>query len=328
MKRAQYAQRGSVPQDCIEALDFELPPIGPGQALVEVLAAPINPSDVLTITGEYGVLPPLPAVGGNEGSGRVVQVADDVTDLKVGQLVLLPVGSGTWVSHQIADARRFIPLPGRADPLQLSMLGVNPPTALLMLAEFVDLKPGDWVIQNAANSAVGGYVNQIAAVRGLNVVNVVRRESAIESVKANGATHVLVDDDELAARVAKMSGGARIKLGIDAVGGIATEHLAQCLAEGGTLVNYGALSGKGCVVSPRSFVFKDVTLRGFWLVFWFRKATPQRQQQVFAELAALIAGGRLKARIQATFPLEQIKEAVALAAQGERDGKILLTPNT
>ena len=74
MLRAQYERRGSVPQDVIEAAEFVTPRLDAGQALVEVLAAPINPSDVLTLTGEYGVLPPLPAIGGSEGVGRVVEL--------------------------------------------------------------------------------------------------------------------------------------------------------------------------------------------------------------------------------------------------------------
>jgi len=327
MKRAQYAKRGPVPQDVIEAVDFELPPPGPGQALIEVLAAPINPSDVLTLTGEYGMLPPLPAVGGNEGVGRVAKLGPDVEGLQVGQTVLLPVSSGTWATHVLADARRLMPVPGNADPRQLAMMTVNPPTALLMLSDFVDLKPGEWVIQNAANSAVGGYVIQLAKIRGLNTVNVVRREAAIPAVRQAGAEVVLVDGDDLHERVAAATGGAKIRLGIDAIGGMSTDHVARSVAEGGIVVNYGAMSGEPCMISPRSFVFRDLTLRGFWLALWFRKAAPQRQREVFAELAQLIAAGKLSARIQATFPVERIKEAVAQAAAGGRDGKILIVPN-
>ena len=145
MKRAQYSQRGPVPQEFIDAVDFELPPLTSGQVLVQVLAAPINPSDVLTLTGGYGILPPLPAVGGNEGVGKVIQLGPDVSTIVVGQTVMLPVGGGTWATHMIGEAKKLMPLPNDADPLQLSMMTVNPPTASLLLSEFVDLKPGDWV---------------------------------------------------------------------------------------------------------------------------------------------------------------------------------------
>ena len=163
---AQYETRGPVPQAVIRAVPEPTPEPGPGQALLELVAAPINPSDVLTLTGDYGMLPPLPAVGGNEGVGRVAALGaapdGQPQHLSVGDLVLLPVGAGTWRSHLLADARRLVALPAGADPLQLSMLTVNPATAALLLSEFVALQPGDWVVQNAANSAVGGYLVQLA----------------------------------------------------------------------------------------------------------------------------------------------------------------------
>lgn len=327
MKHALYSRRGPMPHEVIEAVEFSLPPLAPGDALVEVLAAPINPSDVLTLTGDYGSLPPLPAVGGNEGVGRVVELSADVIGLQVGQRVLLPVGSGTWATHLVAAASALMPLPSGADPQQLAMLTVNPPTARLLLTEFADLKAGDWVIQNAANSAVGGYLVQLAKARGIRTVNVVRRESAQAAVRALGAAVVLVDGDDLAAQVSDATGGAKIALAIDAVGGPATERLAQSLAPGGTVVTYGAMSGEPCTLSAASLIFRGITLRGFWLARWFRTTEPQKRAALFGELVALIASGQLHARVQATYGIDAIKEAVAAAASGERDGKILVLPN-
>jgi mitochondrial enoyl-[acyl-carrier protein] reductase / trans-2-enoyl-CoA reductase len=326
MKKAQYSQRGPIPNEFIDAAAFDLPPLASGQVLVQVLAAPINPSDVLTLTGTYGQLPPLPATGGNEGVGKVVQQGPAVSFPPVGQTVLLPVGCGTWATHVVAEAKKLMPLPNDADVQQLAMMTVNPPTASLMLSEFVDLNPGDWVIQNAGNSGVGAYLIQLAKIRGFKTVNIVRRESAVAGVLALGADVVLVEGSGLAKRVAEATGGAAIRLGIDAVGGKATDHLAMCLAQGATLINYGMMSGEPCVVSPSSFVFRDITLRGFWLAFWFRKATPAQQTAVFGEIAQLIAAGKLHTKVHATFDVSEIKQAVALAAQGERDGKILIVP--
>jgi mitochondrial enoyl-[acyl-carrier protein] reductase / trans-2-enoyl-CoA reductase len=327
MKRAQYTERGPNPQASITAVESPTPEPAAGQALVEVLAAPINPSDVLTLTGVYGMLPPLPAVGGNEGVGKVVALGPDTKGPGIGQTVLLPVGCGTWSTHVVADAKNLMALPNDADPLQLAMMTVNPPTASLMLSEFVELTPGEWVIQNAANSGVGAYLIQLAKARGLKTVNVVRRESAVAGVLETGGDVVLVDGPGLAKRVAVAIGGAKIRLGIDAVGGASTDNLANCLTEGGVLVNYGAMSGEPCQVSPASFVFRDITLRGFWLSKWFIGATPERRMAVFGEIAALIAAGVLKSRIQATYPIDRIRDAVGAAAAGERDGKILIVPN-
>lgn len=325
MLKAEYQQRGKVPQDVIEAVPLSLPTLPAGQVLVKVLAAPINPSDVLTLTGEYGMLPPLPAIGGNEGVGRVEALGEGVSNLKVGQTVLLPVGSGTWVTHLHAAANKLIPLPD-ADPQQLAMMTINPPTASLLLSQFVDLQPGDWVIQNAANSGVGGYLIQLAKLRGFKTINVVRREAAVAGVKEEGGDVVLVDGPDLHKQVRAAIGDAKLLLAIDAVGGKATDHLAASLSEGGTLVNYGLMSGEPCQVSATSFVFRDVTLRGFWLAKWFQKATPAEQFKVFGELTQLIAAGKLKARIAATYNVSQIKQAIAAAASGERGGKILIVP--
>ena len=327
MKQARYTHRGPVPQDVIDAVEFTLPPLAAGQALVEVLAAPINPSDLLTLTGDYGSLPPLPAVGGNEGVGRVAEIAPDVSGLRVGQTVLLPVGSGTWATHLIAEAKALTPLPDGADPQQLAMLTVNPPTAHLLLTEFVELEASDWVIQNAANSAVGGYLVQLAKARGIRTVNVVRRESAQAAVQALGADVVLVDGDDLPARVRAATGEAKIALGVDAVGGPATERLAQSLSPGGLIVTYGAMSGEPCTVSPASLIFRGISLRGFWLARWYKSADPKLRAVLFGELVALIASGQLHAQVQATYGINAIKAAVAAAAAGERSGKILLLPN-
>lgn len=177
MLRAQYERRG-LPQDVIEAVELATPQPAAGQALVEVIAAPINPSDVLTLTGEYGELPPLLAIGGREGVGRVADLGPDTQGPKVGRLVLLPRGCGSWSTHVVAEAASLVPLPNEADPLQLAMMTINPPTAALLLSEFVRLGSEEWVIQNAANSAVGLYLVQLARYRGHRTINVVRRQDA------------------------------------------------------------------------------------------------------------------------------------------------------
>ncbi len=326
MLRAQYERRGPVPQDVIEAVEFEAAPLEAGQVLLEVVAAPINPSDLLTLTGEYGQLPPLPATGGREGVGRVAELGPDAGELAVGQLVLLPRGSGTWSTHVVGVAAQLQPLPNEADPLQLSMMTINPPTAALLLSEFVSLEPGEWVIQNAANSAVGLYLVQLARYRGYRTVNVVRREDAAALVRETGGDVVLLDGEDLAGRVSAATDGAQIRLGIDAVGGGATGHLADCLGESATLVSYGRMSGEPCVVQPDAFVFRDLTLRGFWLARWFQRAPEERRGALVGETAGLIATGKLHAPIEATYDVRDVKDAVAAAASGGRSGKILIVP--
>ncbi len=328
MLKAEYQTRGPIPQDVIEAVPLQIPELTEGQVLLEMLAAPINPSDVLTLTGQYGILPPLPAIGGNEGVAKVVEHGPNVTAPELGQTVLLPMGIGTWATHMVADAKTLVPLPNGVDPIQLSMITINPPTASLLLSEFVDLQAGDWVIQNAANSGVGSYLITLAKLRGLKTVNVVRRESLVKPLLAAGADVVLVDGLidglSLAERVKAATAGAAIKLGIDAVGGVASAQLGETLGEGATLVNYGAMSGEPCTLAPTVIIFKDITVRGFWLAKWFRTATTERQREVFANITGLIAAGKLSAPIHASYEVKDIKQAVAVAAGGQRNGKVII----
>lgn len=327
MLKAEYSTRGPVPEAVIAPSELHLEPPRPHEVRVAVVASPINPSDVLTLTGEYGMLPDLPAVGGNEGVGRVIELGDDVQTLSVGDLVLLPVGCGTWRTHINAKAERLFVLPQEADPLQLSMMAVNPPTASLLLSEFVDLAPGDWVIQNAANSGVGGYLIQMAASRGIRTINIVRRESAVEAVTAMGAENVVVDGPELRRRVTEITDGDPVRLAIDAVGGHATSRLASTLGDFGTVVAYGSMSGEASTLSAASLIFHGVTLTGFWLARWFQHADPAVRARVFNEIASMIGAGSLRAEIAATYGIEEIQDAVRHAARGERNGKVLIVPH-
>ncbi|TMM52392.1 zinc-dependent alcohol dehydrogenase family protein [Sulfitobacter sabulilitoris] len=322
MKKVIYEAFGN-PADVLKVVEEPSKPLQSGEARVEVLRAPINPSDLIQVSGNYGVKPPLPAVAGNEGLGRVTEIAGD--GIEVGQLVLLPAGSGTWVTEAVCPIRALVPLP-EGDLDQLSMLMVNPATAHLLLSEFVDLKPGDWVIQSAANSAVGSYLVQLAAERGINVVNVVRRESAIAGLKEIGADVVLVDGPDLAKRV-KDATGAKMKLAVDAVAGDTFAHLAETLDQGGTIVNYGGMSNQSARLDAASIIFRDVRVRGFWLVLWFEKATRDERMAVYGALTKAVAQGTLHAPVDRHFTLDDIAQAAGYSWAGERSGKVLLAPN-
>jgi trans-2-enoyl-CoA reductase len=324
MKAARFSTFGA-PLDVIQVVDEEPGPLAPGEALLEVLATPINPSDGMTISGMYGVLPKLPAVPGNEGVGRVVRVEGE-SPVKPGQLVFLPMGSGTWRTHLKAKAQRLLPVPAGADILQMAMLSINPPTAELLLSEFGPLQPGEWVMQNAANSAVGRYLITLAKRAGIKTVNIVRRPGLEAELKALGADVVVEDGEGLDKRVREATGGAPVKLAIDAVGGSAALRLGETVANGGTVVHYGAMSGKAPMLSPTALIFRNVTLRGFWLVSWMNATPREAQAALMAKMAKLVADGTLYAPVDATFPLENVREALKRALEDGRQGKVLLTP--
>ena len=166
MKALQISRYG-VPQEVVGLVDLPDPGApGSGEVSMAVEYAPINISELLTIMGRYPLRPPsLPATAGNEGVARILAVGNGVAGLKPGDRVMVPFGQGAWSERLRVPATGLFALPAAADPRQLSMLAINPPTAALMLSEYVDLKPGDWVIQNAGISGVGLSVIAIARSR-------------------------------------------------------------------------------------------------------------------------------------------------------------------
>jgi trans-2-enoyl-CoA reductase len=326
MKQVQFGAFG-VPHQvatCVEA-----PEVGPPAAdevVLEILAFPINPADLLTIGGGYAVRPALPATLGAESVGRIADAGAAVRDVAVGDLVI-NLGRDNWCQRLQTKAARVLKVPAAADPLQLAMLKVNPATALSMLRRYVDLRSGDWVIQSAANSGVGTNLIRLAKADGIRTVNVVRRGDLIEPLRKLGADVVVVDGSDLAERVADATGRAPIPLAIDAVAGEMVIRLADCLSEGGTVVNYGLLSGQPCMLRGDQTVFKDITLRGFWLAKVLGETARPDLEALYGELGQRVASGELHVAVEATYPIEEIGAALAHAERSGRAGKILVTPN-
>ncbi len=322
MKKAIYTQFGN-PAEVLHVIEEDSKPLAPGEARIDILRSPINPSDLLQVAGEYGVKPPLPATAGNEGIGRVSEVNGD--GIAVGQLVLAPAGAGVWVTEMTAPIAHLIPLP-EGDLDQLAMLLVNPATAQLLLTDYVDLKPGDWVIQSAANSGVGGYVVQLCKAMGVNLINVVRRADAAQGLKDLGAEHVIVDSPNLAKDV-KAIAGTRMALALDAVAGETFGRLADTLQKRGTLVGYGAMSMQPAQLAALPLVFNDITIRGFWLVHFFESASKEERMALYGKLTQMVLSGALYAPVDRHFTLDEVQEAAAYTWAGKRTGKVLIAPN-
>jgi len=158
MRAVQLTAFGN-PVDGVKYVDIPEPDApGHNQVLIGVEFSPIDPSDLLLALGIYALHPALPTVIGNEGVGRVLAVGPGVESVKVGDRVVAPLSSFTWRERMVISANGLFALPPDADPQQLAMLAINPPTAALLLSEYVTLKPGEWVVQNAANSGVGRWV--------------------------------------------------------------------------------------------------------------------------------------------------------------------------
>ncbi len=326
MKSAQLTAIGAAEKTvkCIDVSDPGSP--GKGEVLVDMIACSINPADILMIEGNYATVPETPCAVGIEGAGTVAAVGPGVTGLKVGDKVM-SLGRTNWVQQIRDKAEAFIRLPAEVELSQAAMLKVNVATAHLMLTRYVSLSKGDWVIQDAANSGVGVDLIRLAHAEGIRTVNVVRRSELIEPLRQLGADVVVVDGPDLAQRVAKENGGAQIRLGIDAVGGSAIGQLTDCVGDGGIVVNYGLLSGKPCEINAFNFVFRDITVTGFWLAKLMRGMQFDEIQTMYAQLAQRLVDGTIHVDIEASYPLEKIADAMAHAKRESRGGKIQLRPN-
>lgn len=326
MKVVQFSRFGPPEQvaECIEADDPPAP--AAGELALDVLAFPVNPADILTIEGRYRTNIPLPSRAGVECVARVAAVGSAVTGLHAGDLVI-PLDGQNWVQHKLAKADGVIKVPAGIDPLQLAMLKVNPPTAYLMMTRYVQLAPGDWILQDAANSAVGRCLIRLANREGFRTVNIVRREGLAEELTALGADAVLVDGPDLARRITKATEGAAIRLALDAVGGTQIVRFGDALADEATVLNYGLLSGENPQLSGQQSVFKRLRLTGFWLAPWFGSAPRAEIEVLYAELTERLADGTLNVPVEATFAIEDIRQALALTNNYHRAGKVLVTPN-
>lgn len=309
---------------CAEVDDVGAP--AAGEVVFDVLAFPINPADLWFCRGSYRLKPPLPSTPGAECVGRVAAVGAGVAHVKPGDLVI-NLQRENWAQRRRVKADDAIPVPAGMDLRQAAMLRINPPTALLMLSDIVDLKPGDWVVQNVANSAVGRLVIALARRRGLKTLNIVRRESLFAELRALGADACVVDGPDVFEKARAATGGARIRLGLDAVAGAATGRVSACVADGGTVCNYGSMSGEDPVMPRGAVIYDGQILSGFMLGRFLARRTPAEVRAIYAELGALVMDGTLHAPVEKVYPIDDIKAALAHAQRGERAGKILVAPH-
>jgi NADPH:quinone reductase-like Zn-dependent oxidoreductase len=240
MRQLQLAAFGE-PSEVIELNTVSEPVLGQEDVLVSMEAAPINPSDFLLVRGIYGVRPALPFPLGAEGVGRVTRTGSKVDVALQGKRVLiLPTyEQGTWADQVVVPVRNLVLMSDEADPLQLSMIGINPVTAYLLLNRYASLMPGDWIGQTAANAAMGQYIIALAKLAGVKTLNVVRREEAAQQVRQWGGDRVVLQGDNLHKDVEEALDGKKLSLVLDNVGGTPVGELAKSLKTGGSTVVYG-----------------------------------------------------------------------------------------
>jgi NADPH:quinone reductase-like Zn-dependent oxidoreductase len=324
MRQLQLLAHGE-PSDVIELNTVAESALGQEDVLISMEAAPLNPSDFVLVRGMYGIRPAFPSPIGAEGVGRVTQTGSRVDSALQGKRVLiLPTyEQGTWADQVVVPVRNTVPMSDEADPLQLSMIGINPATAYLLLNRYVSLMPGDWIGQTAANSAMGQYVIKLAKLAGVKTLNVVRRKEAAEQVRQFGGDRVVHEGDDLQKDIERALDGKRLSLVLDTVGGAPVGELAKALKPGGSVIVYALQSGQFPAVSPKDLIYRGLSLHGFWLINWIRNAPRAEIRETYEKLGALVADGSLSAAVEHVYPLEQFKEAFEHSSRSSRNGKIL-----
>jgi NADPH2:quinone reductase len=323
--RAVRFEEFGEPADVLSTSRIPMPEPGPGEVTIRLRARPINPSDLSVVRGRYGDLPPLPATPGLEGMGEVEALGAGVGNVTVGDRVVpLGITPGTWAERMTASAATLVPVPDGVSDDAAAQLVVNPLTAWVLVVEELDVQPGEWLLQSAAGSTLGRIVLQLAKARGFRTINLVRRPEQAQELLDLGADEVIVDGEDVPARVGEITGGAGAAKAMDAVGGPLAAAMAASLAVRGTLATYGRLSQEPVPLDTGTQIFRGSTLRGFWLAHWFRESSPAHIQETIGTMLGLMAEGVVDPPVEARYDLADVRAAVAHAERPGRAGKVLL----
>lgn len=312
------------PEEVLSLVQLPLLAPGSGEVLVRMLYSSINPSDLGMIGGSYGRLRDLPAVAGREGVGEVVAIGEDCEDVAIGDLVRLPEDKGVWREYVTAVSDALVRVPADIDPEAAAGAFINPPTAVRLLQDFELLSEGDWVIQNAANSAVGLAVIGLARSKGIRTVNIVRRDELIEPLLAHGADVVIneASDPDYHKRIREITDHGIVPLGLNSVGGDSVIRLIRSVSEGGSVVTFGGMVGDQVRFPTRYLVFNDIHLHGFWMDRWIRTASVYEYRALMDAVWDLFRKGVFIPMVAETFALGEFAEAL-LRNAAPRLGKVL-----
>ena len=325
MRSATYNEFGK-PTEVLSLGDSPIPEPKPTEVRVKTVLASIHNHDLLTIRGQYGFKPEMPAIAGSEAVGVVDAVGSEVKNLKVGQRVAAASVQATWAEYFVADEDMVFAIPESLDDEMAAQL-IAMPLSALMLLEFLEVESGQWIIHNAANGAVGKSLAMLAAARGVNTINVVRSSDAIKELEAIGAeNNVSTDNEDWKEQVKAILGEDKISAAVDSVGGENGGELLSLLGHGGTFAVFGAMSGKPMVLNPTHMIFKQATMKGFWGSKLSQEMSVENKQRLINELIERAVEGKLKLPVEATFDLADIIKAVDGKLQSGKNGKVLLKP--
>ncbi|WP_417674718.1 zinc-binding dehydrogenase [Pseudodonghicola sp.] len=325
MRTATHATFGD-PAEVLAPVDAPLPEPAAGQVRIKTILSPIHNHDLWTVRGQYGYKPELPAIGGSEAVGIVDALGEGVEGVTLGQRVAVAGVHGTWAEYFTASAKGLVPLPEAIGDEAAAQLIAMPFSALTLL-EFLEVKEGDWIVQNTANGMVGKAVAMLGKARGINVINLVRRDAGIGELEALGIGNAVSTAAEgWKTQVRALAGDAPIVAAIDSVGGTASGDLLSLLGDDGLLVSFGTMTGEPMQISSGDLIFKQAVVKGFWGAKVSAAMPADERQRLFGELMRLVITGAVQLPVEAIFPLDRIGDAVRASLAPGKAGKVLLKP--
>ncbi|MDY3305590.1 zinc-binding dehydrogenase [Psychrobacter sanguinis] len=323
MRSATYHQFGK-PSEVLSITDIPMPEPGPKEVRIKTILASIHNHDLITIRGQYGDKPDLPTTPGSEALGIIDAVGEEVEDFEIGQRVATASVTGTWAQYFTAPAKMVFAVPDELEDEIATQL-IAMPLSALMLLEFMQLQPGQWVILNAANGAVGKSFAMIAAARGIHTIGLVRRAEAAQELTDLGIEHSIdVSQSSWKDKVRELVGDAQISAAVDSLGGEASNDLLDLLGTNGTLVSFGVMAGEPMIINPSNLIFKQAVVKGFWGSKTSREMDLENKQRLINQLIKHATNNQLTLPVEAIFDLEDINEAVSGKVQKGKKGKVLL----
>lgn len=312
------------PEDVLTLGEQQLPEPAAGQVRLRIVLSPIHNHDLWTVRGTYGFKPDLPARSGTEALGIVDAIGEGVEHLSIGQRVATGGTFGAWAEYIVATAAGLIPVPDGLSDESAAQL-VSMPFSTISLLQFLDVNEGDWIVQNAANGAVGRMLAQLGQARGINVLGLVRRTDGVEELRAQGIENVIASDqDDWREQAARLIDGAPVVAGVDSVGGTASGDVLSLLSEGGTLVAFGAMNSPVMQIASSDVIFKQATVKGFWGSKVIQQIDPATRGALFGELIQRVTDGTLTLPVSGVFDAADVADAVRASQTPGRVGKVLL----
>ena len=322
--RALIHSRFGEAEDVLAVEERPVPEPAAGQVRLRIVLSPIHNHDLWTVRGTYGFKPDLPAASGTEALGIVDALGEGVEHLAVGQRVATGGTFGAWAEYIVANAAGLIPVPDSLSDESAAQL-VSMPFSTISLLQFLDVNEGDWIVQNAANGAVGRMLAQLGAARGVHVLGLVRRAEGVEELRAQGIDNVIsTDQDDWREQAARLTGGAPIVAGVDSVGGSASGDVLSLLSEGGMLVAFGAMNSPVMEIASSDVIFKQAIVKGFWGSKVIQQLDAATRGALFGELIQRVTDGTLTLPVAGVFDAADIADAVRLSMTPGRVGKVLL----